>query len=281
MAHLSRSVKEAGRRTEQVSRPWLERLYRAGFAAKGILYLIIGILAVQVARGRESEPTTSSGALRAIAERPLGSFLLASVTLGLFGYALWRGIQAIFDLDGKGTDAKGLGKRATYLISGALYAGLTYSAIRILTATERTDGSQMEESLTARVLGQPFGRWLMALVSLGVIGAGLYQLYQAYSAKFREKLRIGEMRDTEETWAMRMGRFGLAARGIVFGIAGTFLLQAVLRFDPERAAGIDEALMALTQQPFGPALLGVVALGLTAYGAYMLILVRFGRIGTN
>jgi hypothetical protein len=138
--------------------------------------------------------------------------------------------------------------------------------------------SNSQQDWTARLLSQPFGQWLVGLIGAFIIGFGFYQLYRAYKAKFRKEMKLREMSPTEETWATRIGRFGEAARGIVFAIIGFFLLQAARQSDPNQARGLDGALQALAQQPHGPWLLGIVALGLVAYGIHMGVQARYRRI---
>jgi hypothetical protein len=131
---------------------------------------------------------------------------------------------------------------------------------------------------TARLLSQPFGQWLVGIVGAFTIGLGFYQLYKAYKAKFRKQMKLHEMSSTEETWATRIGRLGEAARGVVFVIIGFFLLQAARQSDASQAQGLDGALQSLSQQPHGPWLLGIVALGLVAYGIHMGVQARYRRI---
>jgi hypothetical protein len=258
---------------------WVERLARFGYAAKGIVYAIIGVLAVQAAVGQGGKTTDAKGALGAIAAQPFGKFLLALVAFGLIGYVVWRAVQTIQDPEHKGDDPKGLATRLGYGISGLIYASLAFSAIGLIMGSGNSgSGSSSQQDWTARVLSQPFGQWLVGLVGAFIIGLGFYQMYKAYKAKFRKEMKLREMSPTEETWATRIGRFGIAARGIVFVIIGFFLLQAARQSDPNQVRGLDGALQALAQQPYGPWLLGIVALGLLAYGIYMGVQARYARI---
>ena len=111
-----------------------------------------------------------------------------------------------------------------------------------------------------------------------IVGAGFYQFYAAYKASFKEELKLHEMSGREKKWARRSGRLAYAARGVVFIVIGVFLIQAALRTDPDQARGLGGALQALAMRPFGPYLLGAVALGLIAYGIFMLVVARYRRI---
>ncbi len=257
---------------------WVERLARLGYLAKGIVYAIVGVLAVQAAFGAGGQTTDTKGALGAIAAQPFGKFLLALLTVGLIGYVVWRFVQAVQDPEHKGDDAKGWATRLGYAVSGLIYASLAFTAIGLIRGSGGGGGGNSEQDWTARLLAQPFGQWLVGLVGAFVIGLGFYQLYQAYKAKFRKQMKLQEMSPTEETWATRIGRFGLGARGVVFCIIGFFLLQAARQSDASQVRGLDGALQSLAQQPYGPWLLGIVALGLIAYGIHMAVQARYIRI---
>lgn len=272
MARANMSIDAARRHAAQVARPWVDRLARLGFAAKGLVYLVVGVLAVQVALGRGGQTTDSHGALATLAGRPRGVLLLAIVAVGLFGYALWRVVEAWVDPDGKGTDASGLLTRGGYVAVGIVYAGLALSAMRLIQGHAAGSGQNVEESWTARLLQQPLGRWLVGAVGVAIIGFFVAQVIRAFHGNFPEQVRAGELRGAEATWARRLGSFGLAARGVVFVMIGLFLIQAALKHDPGQAGGLDQALQVLAQQAHGAALLGIVALGLMAYGCYMLLI---------
>lgn len=273
--HAMHRVQHAARRAS----PWIERFGRFGYAAKGVVYALVGVLAAQAAFGAGGETTDAQGALQEIVQAPFGQFLLGTVAIGFIGYALWNFIQAIMDTEKKGTDAKGIVTRGGYAIIGLIYMGLAFSAVRLMLGSGGGDsGEASTQGWTARLLSLPFGQWLVGIGGAVVIGIGLYQLYRAYSAKFREELKLAEMSGPEETWATRSGRFGFAAVGIVFSIIGGFLIVAAIQADPEEAHGLEGALETLIQQPYGPWLLGTVAIGLVAYGIFMLILARYRRM---
>lgn len=272
------------RNVEQVARqmaadPWVERLSRFGIASKGIVYAIDGLLAAQAALGTGGKTTDSAGALKTIVGQPFGKFLLTLVAIGLLGYVLWRFIQALLDPERKGTDVKGLLARLGYFIIGAIYAGLALTATKLILGSACTGGNSTQDS-TARLLAQPFGQWLVGTLGAMVISMGFHQFYKAYSAKFRQDLKWQEMSDAEKTWATRAGRLGHAARGVVFLVIGFFLIQAARQSDPNQARGLGGALAALAQQPYGPWILAVVAIGLIAYGIYLLAEARYRRVVT-
>jgi len=270
---VERRAREA---TEHSGSSWVERLARFGYATKGVVYAIVGGLALAVAIGAGGRTTDPHGALEAIGAQPFGVLLLILVAVGLVGYALWRLFQAVADPDKEGRDVKGLAKRVGHGIAALIYLGLAFSAGQLAVAAGGGGGSPQD--WTAWLLSQPFGQVVVVGVGVAVVLYGVFQLYQAYKAQFREYLKLNEMSAREETWITRGGRLGYAARGVVFGIIGVFLMQAALRSDPSQATGLGGALKELLQQPFGPWILGTVAFGLVAYGLFMASLARYRRI---
>lgn len=275
------SLSEAGEKAGQITRaasPWIERLARFGYAAKGVVYVLIGSLAAAGAY-KGGAPTDSRGALTEIFRQPYGRVLLGVVAAGLAAYALWRLVQALRDTEDKGSDWKGLSIRFGYACIGFVYAGLGYSAVRLILGHGAGKGSdQQSKEWTATFFALPFGRWLVGLGGLCVIGFGLYQCYKAFTAKFCEKWKRHQMSESARAMAMRAGQVGLTARGVVFAIIGIFLIQAALRARAEEARGLSGALLALEQRPYGPYVLGAVALGLVAYGLYMFVEARYRRM---
>lgn len=260
---------------------WIDKLARVGYTAKGIVYATVGLLAVQVALGNGGKTTDTKGALGAIAAQPYGQIMLAVVALGLIGYVVWRFVQAIQDPDHKGesNDADDIVRRIGYGISGLIYASLAFTAIQIVVnATQSASGGTTKQTWTARLLAQPFGQWLLGIIGAIIIGYGFYQFYKAYKAKFRQKLKLYEMNNTEETWANRVGRLGLAARGLVFVMIGFFAIQAGRHYDSSEVIGLNGALDTLTRQPYGAWLLGIVAIGLIAYGIHMFVMAEYRQI---
>ncbi|MDP8964568.1 MAG: DUF1206 domain-containing protein [Cyanobacteriota bacterium] len=263
----------------------MERLFRLGYAAKGVVYVIVGWLAASAAYGPDGRTTNARGALQSLVDRPFGRILLGLVVIGLSGYVLWRFVQALMDTENQGADAKGIIVRLSYAGNGSLYAGLAITAVKII--IDKVDGEvdigndYGSRDWTALLLAQPFGQWLVGTVGAIAFGLGFYEFYQAYTAKFRRNFKLNEMSDTEKTWATHISRFGLAARGMVYSIIGFFLIQAARQSNSKQVRGLEGALDSLAGQPYGRWLLGIVAIGLIAYGVYYIVQARYRRINVT
>jgi len=272
-------VKEKAERISQSARGWIVPLARFGYAAKGVVYIIIGALAALAAFTGGGRKTDSRGAFEEILSQSYGKLLLGAVAVGMAAYAIWRIVQAVKDTENEGSDAKGIARRIGYAAIGVIHIGLAYSAAQLIFGSGGgSRGDAASKEWTATLLAQPFGQWLVGAVGLGFIAFAVSQFYKAFTAKFREKLKTNEMDEKTQTFATRSGQAGLSARGVVFGIIGVFLIQAALHSNAGEARGLSGALRALEQQSYGQWVLGVVALGLVAYGFYMLVQARYRRI---
>jgi hypothetical protein len=255
--------------------PALVLLARVGYAAKGVVYIIIGVLAARVAIGSGGRTTDSSGALDTIATGPFGSVALAVVAIGLLGYMLWRIVAAVTDAEGKGNEPTKLVVRAAQAGRGLLYGALAVEALRLMKGSGGSEGSAARD-WSARLLELPFGRALVGAVGLGVIGYAAYQVYRAAKEeKVRRHLDLAEAGPERASWIVRLGRFGIAARAVVFALMGVFLVRAATQSDASEAGGIAQSLRALASADAGQLALGVVAFGLVAYGVYELATARY------
>ena len=252
----------------------LVRLGRLGYAAKGVVYVVMGFLATEAALGVGGGSTDSRGALRTIREAPFGKIALVIVMIGLFGYAAWRLTNAFTDAERRGDDPSGIALRIGGAVRGLAYGALAIWTLRYLMSKPSSDGDQTR-SATDRVLGMPGGRWIVIAIGLGIIAYAIYQFYRAGSGKFLKRLDLSSAKSETKTWVGRIGRFGIAARGIVFGMIGVLFVRAGWTYDPSKAGGIRQSLDALARQPMGRILFGVVALGLIAFGIFELATARY------
>jgi hypothetical protein len=271
------AVHEAQRAGEHVERSTaFEALSRAGFVSRGVIYGIIGILAVKVALGTGGKTTNQTGALKTIAHQPFGKVLLILVAIGLAGYALWRFLHALL---GHGPEKSDSGfDRLAAFGSGASYALLCAVAIEILIAGGGSGSSGNAKRSTAGVLGWTGGTWIVGIAGVVLCGVALYQAYRGISRDFLKDSKTEEMGPGVRKWVTWIGSFGHLARAVVFGLAGIFLVKAAVDYNPNKAVGVDGALAKLAHQSYGHFLLGIVAAGLIAFGVYSLSDARYRRI---
>lgn len=253
------------------SRP-MEDLMRLGYVVRGLVYGVIGVLALQVALGRGGALSDTQGAIAAMGQTPFGSLLLYVVLVGLLGYALWSVVRAVLDPQHQGTDAKGIVARVGNAVSGISYGLLAYATYGLITAgasaaRNGAQGAQTQQT-TASILSNSWGPWAVGLAGVIVIGIGLSHVVRGLNPEFKRQFQAYALSSSERKWIDRLGRFGTAARGVVFTLIGLFLFLAAYHHDPRQAQGIDGVLTVLLHQPSGPWLLGIVALGLIAFGIY-------------
>jgi hypothetical protein len=235
----------------------------------GTLYLIIGVLAIELALGAGGKAADRTGALHEIADESWGAILLVVLAVGFGGFALWRVTVAVLGEKLETSDDFGWGKRLWYGARGAFYAVLCYATVAILIGSNSSSGN--ERTQTETVLGWPAGRWLVGAVGVVMLGWGIGSAYRGISEKFKDDLHTEQMTARSERWATRAGVTGHLARGVVYALIGVFLIRAAVEYDPKEAVGVDGALQKLAAQTFGPLLLGVVAAGLISYGLFYFV----------
>jgi hypothetical protein len=257
------------------NRAWIRVLARVGLVAKGVSYVLVGVLAIKVALGAGGETTSRTGALQAVADEWFGKALLIGLALGFAAYALWRLAQTFFEAD---DDAKGWGKRAGYFARAAIYGGLTYSCIKLLTGGHEQSQNEKAHKATAEALSWPAGRWIVGAAGVAVAVAGLMNLYRAITRNFEKKWNQQKMSEVERKWGARVGVVGMLSRFVVFGLIGVFVVKAAIDYRPSDAIGVDGALAKLANQSYGTWLLGATAAGLLAYALYCFVDARYRRV---
>lgn len=252
-----------------------EWLGRAGFAAKGVVYGIVGIIAIAVALGGEKSTADQTGALASLAGSTAGKLLLIALALGLAAYAAFRLLEVIRGVPGEDGGSEVV-ERIASLVRAVVYAALSVSAARIVLDAGGKSGGN-EQQTTSTVFDLPAGVALVLIGGLVIIGVGLYQASQALSSDFEEDLETARMSASTRSLARWLGTAGHAARAVVFVLIGGFLVKAAVEQDSKEAIGLDGALQEVAQQSFGAVLLLLVAAGLFVYGAYCLIEARYHR----
>jgi uncharacterized membrane protein len=268
-------ARSAGRRA--ASSRLMSGLARAGLAARGVMYGLIGIIAVQIALGTSHRQADRSGALRIVAATPFGTAILWLLVIGFAGLTLWRLSEAAFGA--AGPDGRKTSTRLICLVKAVIYAALTYTIIRYaLGLGAPTSTNRQSQDLTATALQHPGGQVAVAIAGAIITGVGLYLAYRAYRRNFRRDLRMGSASPATRTAVTWLGRAGGLARGAVFGTVGVFLVIAAVEARPGQAKGIDSALRALAHTPLGPWLLGLVAIGLVLFGVYSCCEARWRQV---
>ena len=277
MTEPIRVVQGRSRAADEDIAPWIRGFARLGFASRGVVYLLMGWIALQAALG-PTQTEGSRGALRSLLDEPLGRIIVGAIALGLACYTLWRAYAATVNPENDET-----GSRLHNAGVAIVHAALTVTAAGLALSNGGGGGSSNQEAAgwTARVMELPVGRWLVAAAGAAIVGYGLYQLYRAVTADLDDMLDLSELSATHRAWVRRVSRFGVAARGVVFVLIGVFTTKAAVEYDASEARGFAGALESLQQQPYGPWLLGIVAAGLVSYGVYALVRARYRVVGTQ
>jgi hypothetical protein len=252
-----------------------EALSRAGFVARGVVYAIIGVLALKLAFGHGGKLTNQQGALHTVAHQPFGKLLLTVLAIGLGGYSLWRLIRAAIGHGPEGSDT-GFDRIAA-LASGIAYGAMCVLAIEILLGAGGGNATTPKKA-AAGVFGWPGGTWIVGLAGAVMIGVALYQGYRGITKKFLNDSKVEEMSPRMREWIGRIGTIGHLARMVVFGLVGIFLVKAAVDYNSRAAVGLDGALAKIVHASYGPLLLGIVAAGLIAFALYSLSDARYRRI---
>lgn len=265
------TMEESARSAAQDHR--LLTLGKVGYAAQGVVWLLLGWLALQLALGSGGgEEATSAGALSQLGGSAPGTVLLVVMAVGLLAYAVWQAAEAVWGYRDKDHSDR-TKKRIGSVAKAAFALVLMVTAVRVATSSPGGGGGG-EESAAARVLAAPGGVALLLAVAAGVVVLGAYWVRRGVTASFREKLDPGV-----SSPVVTFGRVGHVARGVAVGVLGVLLGLAAVRQDPEQAGGLDEAFTALLELPLGKVLLGAVALGLVCFGIYQILVARWIREG--
>jgi len=243
-------------------------LARAGLAARGVMYVIIGWIAVQVAFDHSRQQADRTGALHTVGATPVGGVLLWLLVIGFIGMALWRLSEAVYGSPGASGQKK-TSERVLALAKAVLYGVIAYGVLKYALGEGGPQSSDRQSvDLTSTLMKYPGGRLLVIVIGLAVIGGGIYLAYQAWRKEFLRDLQLSQMRARTRRIVEWLGKFGGIARGIVFVTAGIFLVVAAAEAKPQQAKGIDSSLRVLASAPLGPWLLLLVAIGLIMFGIF-------------
>jgi Domain of Unknown Function (DUF1206) len=258
--------------------PALELLERLGYLVRGALYAVMGLLALRIVLSVAGGQTTDlTGSLVVLVTNPMGKLVLIVVAVGLAAYSLWGFTRAIYDPLHRGSDASGYMARLGFVTSALSYGAIVIFALQLLAGSGATTNDSTQKTI-ASVLTHPAGGALTILIGLVVIGVALGQFLEAYRATFARDLKGAEMSATTRDIAVKLGRFGMFARGVIFLVIGWFVVQAGIHHDPAQTQGFSGAFVFLLAQPFGRILLGIVALGFVALGLHSFACARWVKL---
>jgi len=260
------------------TRTAITAIARAGFVAKGLVYLMVGLLTMQTTIGMRGETSDATDALRAFINQPFGSVLLTIIIVGLIAHALWKLIRGVKDPENRGSGAKIALLRTSDVLIGFLYIGMSYAAFQILRGLNAADGDETTKVWVERVLHLPFGRWLVMVAAGLLLIGGLVQFYSSWKATFESEFSEKSMSKTELGVVRWLGRIGVAAWGVVYCMMAFLFYRASVNFDAEEAGGLSDALTALREQPYGIWILGIMAGGMIIYGIYLLALSYYHKV---
>lgn len=262
---------------EIIVNPFFKQYILLGYAAKGLIYFLIGILAIEAAILPERKAAGTYNALKHLSGQPLGSIILCLLAVSLVGYVLRRLIQAIvYPGHDSGFSFVSLLQRTGYILSSLSYAGIAYSALSIVFKLGKYNDHIQEwvEQLFDRVIA---GQSIVFVVGIGVTGVGIGYLYGAYTGSYVSQFASSNIDSRLEYCARLMGKIGIAARGVAFVVTGSCLILASLVSDSDLAGGLQNAFQVIAAQPLGWLWLGLIGGGFVAYGLYMLVAARYRR----
>jgi hypothetical protein len=256
--------------------PGAVKVVKVGWLGKGIVYLLAGILALVVVAHSFgwSSPTSAdeeaspTGAVKTVAGSPGGDLLLILLAVALFMYALWRVVTAI--LPGE-LDAKGWAIRIGYLASAAMYVILGLTALKLTKDEETADGNRSVRDVAGKVMANTAGRWLVGIIGLVLIGAGLYRLFKVVKGERDDEVDLSGMSHGHRRTLELLGIVGEVGRGAAVALVGFFLVRATLKYNADEATGLDGALRRLADSTWGALVVAVIGLGFVTYGVYCVL----------
>ena len=254
----------------------LEYLARGGFVAYGIIHLLFAWLAMQVALGDSSGETDQGGALQTIGEQSGGKFLLILIIIGMVAMAIWQAFEAAIGESGP-QNKQAMAERVISGCRAILYLYFAYLAYNVVSGASKSQADS-SQSATSSVMDHSGGRFLIGLIGVVVVGIGVGLVIYGVKKKFEEHLNTGQMTQSVRQTVRRLGVAGYSAKGVAYGIVGILIVSAAVTYDAEKARGLDGALKTLSSQSYGPWLLGLIALGIAAFGVYCFFQAKYRKV---
>jgi hypothetical protein len=254
----------------------LKLLARAGFVGYGIVHLLFAWLALQIAFDKPADDGDQSGALRTLAAQPLGKFLVIAIAVGLLAMAIWQAFEAaVGHLEDRGRERTL--ERLASVGRTIVYLYFAWTAFKVFTDAN-SNSADKQQAMTEQLMGSTGGRFLIGLAGVALAALGVGLVIYGVAKQFEKHLQTGQMSPRTRTASRRLGVAGYAAKGVAYGVAGFLLLIAAVRYDPDKARGLDAALHTLRDQSYGAVLLTLVALGIAAFAVFCFVQARYRKV---
>ena len=245
---------------------WAVPVMRAGYAGRGLVYLVVaGFSLYAIWHGGQAQGTSS--ALAQLEGTAWGAAVLLAIFLGMIAYAVWRWIDAAFDLEEYGSDGEGVVARIGMAVTGTVHLGIGGAAFLLLFTSRGSGGGSTLTKAVDAVMGWPAGRWLVGAAGLAIVGAGIYYIGKAWKESYRQHLRANHF-TTRWNWMLKAG---LMAQGAVMLILGGLVIYAALSHNPQEAGGVGQAFAWLRGQPYGRVLVAVLCAGLLGFAVFCFV----------
>jgi hypothetical protein len=254
----------------------LEYLVRGGFVCYGVIHLLFAWLSLQVAFGHSGQEGDQNGALQSLAGNSFGKVLLVVIAIGMIALGLWQAFEAAVGESGP-RNKEASAERVLSGLRAIIYLWLAWTAIKVVNGTNSSSAANSQHK-SSTVMSSTGGRWLVGLVGLVVIGVGIALIVNAVTKRFAKKLNTGKMRASVRKTTVRLGQFGYSAKGVAYGIAGVLVVVAAVKYDPDKARGLDSALKALAGHAYGGWLLALIAVGFAAFGVFCFSQAKYRKV---
>ena len=251
---------------------WLDHAARVGLVAFGIVHVVLGWLAFQLALGDRSGSASSNGAVRELADQPFGTVVVWLVATGMVLLMIWRFVEAALGH----RDDDGFTRTRRRLVSAgraAVYGYIGWSAAAVATGSGSSSGGT--DSTTAKLMDQPGGQLLIGAVGVVIAAIGIALVRRSWTDRFAKEMDSKGLTGTSGTVYLWLGKVGCVAKGIAFGIVGGLFCYAAATHEAQKSGGLDQALSKVLEQPLGPLLLAAIALGFASYGLFCFAQARY------
>jgi uncharacterized membrane protein YozB (DUF420 family) len=274
MPSVSSQARGAASRTKNSA--WLEHLTRAGLVGYGVIHLLFAWIIVRIAFGGAPADGDQSGALHTVAGKPFGAVLITALVVGLVAMTIWQLFEAAIGH----RDERGRHRVYERVASGgraAFYAYVAWTGVKVLKGKSASSADTQEQA-SEDLMVTTGGRFTVAFAGVAVAAIGVGLVFYGLARKFEKHLMTGRMSAAAKVLSRRLGIVGYVAKGSAYAIAGVLFVVAAVRYDPDKARGLDAALREMAEHAYGTWLLALTALGIAAYGLFGLVQARYREV---